>query len=57
MIDAEMMGVLRSTVPNATPEDAGAAMVVGQDGKWTKGEIVNATITVEDHGLYITAAE
>lgn len=56
-MDAEMMGVLRSTVPNPTPEDAGAVMVVGQDGKWTKGEIVNATITVENHGLYITAAE
>lgn len=56
-MDAEAMGMIRRTIPKVTPEDAGAVMVVGEDGNWTKGEVTDATISVVGHGLVITAAE
>ena len=50
-MDVETLGaavaIAKNTVlPKAAPSDAGTTMVVGQDGKWTKGQPISASITV-----------
>lgn len=43
----------KKTLPAVTPSDAGLTMVVGNDGKWTKGEVVSATISVDNHTMVV----
>ena len=61
-MDAETLGAAialakKKVLPTVSTEDEGATLVVGQDGKWTKGEVVSNTITVSGHKLVVTAAE
>jgi len=59
-MDAETLGaalalVKNKLLPKTTPEDAGATIVVGQDGKLTKGEVISNTISVSNNKLVISA--
>ena len=47
----------KRTLPAVTAEDAGALLVVDNEGKWSKGEVITATISVNETKLEITAAE
>lgn len=48
---------LALALPHAEAADAGALLVVGEDGKWVKGEATTATISVSGTTLTITGGE
>lgn len=47
----------KKILPAVTSADAGALLIVGNDGKWTTGEATTGTISVSENTLVITAAE
>ena len=51
------LALIKKVLPATTPEDVGALLVVGANGKWTTGEATTATISVSETTLTITAAE
>lgn len=57
-MDIETLAAAKKVVlPKATAGDAGAVMVVDNEGKWSKGEVVTATISVDGTKLKIITAE
>lgn len=57
-MDAETLGaalalVKNKILPKTTPEDAGATIVVGSDGKLTAGSPVEASISVNGTTLEV----
>ena len=57
-MDVETLAAAKKVVlPNATAGDAGAVMVVDNEGKWSKGEVVTATITVDGTKLKVITSE
>ena len=61
-MDAETLGAAlalakKTVLPAAAAQDEGAALVVGSDGEWTKGQPISATITVSDTTLVVTSGE
>ena len=57
-MDAETLAIaLKKGLPKADSGDAGATLVVDENGKWAKGEVVEATISVSGKKLVITGGE
>lgn len=59
-MDVETLGAAlalakKAALPKTTAEDEGATLVVGADGKWTKGEVIPNTISVSSNKLVISA--
>lgn len=49
------LALVKKLLPETTAEDYGATIVVGQDGKLTKGEVISNTISVSNNKLVISA--
>ena len=55
-MDVETLGVaMKKALPKASASDAGSVLVVSNEGTWTKGEPVTATISVSGTTLSITS--
>ena len=61
-MDAETLAVSlklakKRVLPQVNSGDAGATLVVDNNGAWAKGEVVTSAISVSEHTLVVTAAE
>lgn len=58
-MDAETLAIaLKKGLPKSNDGDAGAILVVDENGKWAKGTVISETvISVSGTTLVVTAAE
>ena len=55
-MDAETLAIaMKKTLPKVDTADAGAMLVVSNEGTWEKGEPTTATISVSNNTLSITS--